>query len=236
MKKIIPVILATVLLPAALLAQNHRRPIIDITTNPNEWSNGQANVCALVMTIPRVGLCASFNFQSVEQAQGEFLAQSSQWGIHTEVRIFPFGEPRPLIEGRNKFVAKAKKKNRKSGCPTFAPFGKQRKKIVRKFLQGLYVAPGFIYRQQQLTFIPLIGEDSPITDFQYKITSPGASLALGYQLRLGHLTLGAGWGIHATQPRWAGPADIFGDVLYTTTFPWELNIQHGLRMEAGINF
>lgn len=235
MKKILPVILATVLLPAIIIAQN-RRPVIDITTSPKEWQNNQANVCAQVMTIPRIGLCASFNFQAVEQIQGEFLAQSSQWGIHTEVRIFPFGEPRPLIEGRNKFVAKAKKKNRKSGCPTFVSFGKQREKVVSKFLQGLYIAPGFIFRQQHLTFLPLTDEDYPVSDFQYKITSPGASLALGYQLRLGHLTLGAGWGIQVTQPRWAGPADIFGDALYSTTYPWKLNIQHGFRLEAGINF
>lgn len=217
---------ALLLLPWLLPAQQPRRPRVDITVNPQAWADRRANLCIQAMTIPRVGLCLSANFRASEAPQADFLAQSAQWGLQAEARVFPFGAPRPL---------RWQKKQRREGCAVFT-VRRGRERAPKAYLRGLYVAPGFVYQQQDLVFVPRPDLESPVTDFSYRIKSNGGSLALGYQLRFGRLTLGAGWAVTATQPRWRGPVDIFGDSLYTSTHPWKLNIQKGWRLEVGVNF
>lgn len=232
MKKIPFSILTLLLLPVLALAQFNRRPVVDITANPQAWSNRQANICAQFMAIPRIGLCLSGSLNASEASQGNFLIQSTKWGIHAETRIFPFGEPLPMSLGTKKMPYE--KKRRGTGC--FGSKDKQLEKALTSIIKGIYIAPGFVHQKEQLDFAPLPDKESPISKFSYQIKHNGASLALGCQIRLWNLTLGAGWSVQATKPRWTGPVDIFGNSLYTTTYPWKLNIQHGPRIELGINF
>ncbi len=218
MKKIPFPILALLLLPAWALAQFARRPVIDITANPQSWSNRHANICAQFMTIRGVGVCVSGGFHASEAVQGNFLTQSTTWDIHAETRIFPFGEPYPL-DLKNK-MRPYEKRRRGVGC--FSTKGNRMEKAIASILPGIYVAPGFVHQEEQLVFTPLPGKESPIRDFSYLIKNNGASLAMGCQIRLWHLTFGAGWSMQATKPRWTGPVDIFGDALYYQHAPLEI--------------
>lgn len=232
MKKFYFSILLLLMLPVLVLAQSSHRPAIDIMTNPQAWANRQANICVQVMTIPRVAVCLSGSFDASEAVQGNFLAQSSKWGFHAETRIFPFGEPRPLHSRNN--LRPYEKRRQGIGC--FGPKNNWFEKLASNLIKGIYIAPGYIHQEEKLGYELLPGKESPLTNFNYLIKQNGASLALGYQIRLWHITLGAGWSIQASKPKWTGPVDIFGDDLYTTTFPWKLNIQQGPRFEVGIYF
>ncbi|MCO6488689.1 MAG: hypothetical protein J5I98_09745, partial [Phaeodactylibacter sp.] len=189
--------ISAILLPILVMAQIHRNPRVDITANPLDWSNQKANLCAQVMVIPRIGLWTSVDFLAAEGKQGNFFAQSEQLGANAEIRLFLFGDPNLLTLSF---------KNRKpgSGCYQFG----FRKKSNNNILYGIYIAPGVIYWQERLTFVPVLDNETTI-DIDYLIKSKGGSLALGYQARFGCLTLGIGWVLRVSQPQWSGPADIF---------------------------
>lgn len=212
--------------------QKKRKPILDITLNRQSWTDRQANVCVQLMPVSRLGLCFSGNFTAAEGSYGNFFAQNVQWVLHGEVRFFPFGAPYPV-----NFKSKLRSYDRKRknyGC--FGTKDNLFGRVVTSLIDGMYIASGYIYQNQNLNLSPQPEIESPLNEFKYNITSKGGTLALGCQLRFWHLTLGAGWGIQITQPHWTGPVDIFGDDLHTTTFPWKLNIQQGPRFEVGINF
>lgn len=226
MKKLFFTLTMFVLLPFLLTAQRRER-IVDITVNPKALADRNANLCVQLTLKSRVGLCTSFDFSATTGETQRFSTQSTEWGNHSEIRIYPFKDRAPLLEKAN---TSKKYKGKRNPCYNF------NKTAPINYLNGLFIAPGFLYQKQQLSYIALPEFSTPIPRFDYLIVSQGGSLAVGYQLRINHITLGIGWGISAAKPRWSGPEDIFDDRLFTTTYPWKLNVQQGLRFEAGINF
>lgn len=103
-------------------------------------------------------------------------------------------------------------------------------------MKGIYIAPGYKYEKIDFEYIPLPHLETTFEKFPYKVTMQGPTLSIGYQLRFSKLTVGASYGWSVSEPRWEGPADIFGDKLYTNSYPLSFRLEKNLRFEIGINF
>jgi hypothetical protein len=141
------------------------------------------------------------------------------------LRYFPWGKPFLLrfINTKPAYF----KKERRIGCA---------KKKSTGYGRGLFVSSAYVYEQQRVLYQPFKSVDSPISEFAFQIVSHGVALGGGYQLRIGHFTLGVETGVTMSNPQWNGTVDIFAKDLYSQTFPVRFRAQHFLRLDAGIHF
>lgn len=160
-----------------------------------------------------------------------FEVEEMNWAVMGEVRIHPFGMRQA---GFRKKMAWQKRKV-KTGCFP-AKRCKDWKCSFSKVLRGFYVAPGYQYEKTSFTYLPPPGLEAPITAFPFALVNQGPSLRLGYQIRLPLVTAGLSYGWMAGQPKGDGPIDVFGDGLYTNTFPFKYRLESHLRLEVGIHF
>jgi hypothetical protein len=201
----------------------------DVFTNLQALQDNKANLGLQLQSeqlMPFLGLSmsASYNAQ-VTELEG-YQNRLSDFSTGVELRYYPF-------QMQKVFFKKVKPKpqicNGKYGC-----LGES-KKLLPVLLSGFYVAPGYQFRKINTEYIPGPGIESPIDKFPFQIKSHGASLSAGYMVRISRFTLGANYGYVVSQPKWSGPADIFGD-LNTTTYPVEFRVEKMARIEVGFNF
>jgi hypothetical protein len=200
----------------------------DLMTNPQDWANGTGSACLQWQPFGKWSLCGSVQYAGGIRNGEDFQRRFHAVGISTEARYFPFGV-RKILSSRKlapwQHVALAKRKS----CPTLDP-------KASPVLQGLYIAPGYAYQKTNLEYLPNAGLEAPIEGFHYTIKRHAGTLYLGYQIRIVNLTLDAGYGVAVSQPKWEGPADIFGESLYTHTYPLKFRLDKGFRFGVGVNF
>ncbi len=170
-------------------------------------------------------------FYAGTQLQADFKVQEKSWAFMGELRIFPFG---PLQISNQKKMP-WEKKRAKYGCYP-GKFCGIRNFNIFQYLKGLYIAPGYRFEKTAFEYIPLPHLESPVASFPYRVTMQGPILRVGYQFRFSKLTAGINYGLALSQPQWKGSVDIFGDDLYTNTYPLKFRVENNLRFELGINF
>jgi hypothetical protein len=213
--------------------QKSRFPIVDITTNALDWPEKTGSLALQITPLHWLGVRSGAAYRPQQQIFEQFIATSESFEVTGEARIFPFGPPRRAFQ---KDTRPAFWKKPKTGCNAkmcaLLPVSKK----TARFLQGLYIAPGFSFHRQDARYVPSDDLQSPIPEFQYRIVNQGPTLNAGYQIRYKALTLGFGGGLKFSRPRWQGTLPVFSDQIYSITFPAKLRVEQRFLLEIGCNF
>lgn len=164
-------------------------------------------------------------------ADGLFDVQQKSWAAMGELRYYPFGPQRIAVQKKSD----GRKKRRANGCAQFC-YSNDRPPAFHHYLRGFYLAPGYRYEATDFTYLARPELEAPIESFPYRVVVPGPTFRVGYHLRLAFLSVGASYGWQFSRPRWEGPVDIFGESLYTSTFPFRYRLDSALRVEVGVGF
>lgn len=200
---------------------NEIRPIIGLQIQPTEgfWSH--------------LSLFGGAKLYAGTHLQNDFNVQEKNLAVMGELRIYPFGGQQLGVNKKSP----ALRNRSKIGC--IRNQGKLCKIIDTspiRYLKGIYIAPGYQYEKIDFEYVPLPHLETTLEKFPYEIAMQGPTLRIGYQLRFSKLTAGVSYGWSVSEPQWKGPSDIFGEKLYTNSYPLRFRLEKNLRLEIGINF
>lgn len=210
------------LFPILVSAQKQSKPRFDIMTDPISWSDNKPNI-KMQGSISKLFTLAVYGDaeRNIGGISNNYVRQSFRTNFGVELQYYPFGKPRKV----------SFKNARSSKCFDF----RKKQKRTSTF-SGIYISTGYVNISEKLILMPNEANPDFYPELHYKIRSNGFQLSAGYQIRISNITLGMRYGLNATNPTWSGPYDIFQDNLYSTTFPWKLNLTSGFKIETGINF
>ncbi len=212
-------------------SKGQKSVVFDLTTNPQYCAQGVGSVQLQVQPFKKIAVSAGGYYNISASKLPDFDQQDNTIAATVEVLWLPFGA---------KLIGRKKNKRIHEICggkyPCLIASERQQKRAFFRLLEGTYIAPGYRFERMGMELIPLPHLESPIPKFPYEIKSHAFTLSMGYQVRVYNVTLGAGYSWAFDQPTWSGPYDIFGDSLFTQTYPWKMRVQSGLRLEVGINF
>ena len=205
----------------------------DLTVNPSKTATNSYNGALQIQSsyVPDFALVGGLGYQFNTVDSKDFVSNSATTTKSLEVRYFPFGQ-RFISFKKPNYIREVC--NGKFHC--LRSFGLVKGPIIEQILRGFYFAPGFESAHTTLVLEPKKHLDAPQSQYNFDIKNKALTLAAGFQMRLARVTLGAGYRVSVGNPKATGDFDVFKDQLITNLRPVKVRIEHGFRIELGLNF
>ncbi len=210
--------------------------VADLTTNPlalgtNSY-NGAIQFQTPYLSELAVGVGGGYQFNTTEMKDFKLQSQSQTWQF--EGRYYPFGQQILRLNKKKRYPEIC---NGEFTC--LVQWGLRPPSFddkIHMLLAGFYISAGVENRQTDFDILPSPKLEAPKDLYQFSIKNKAWTVGAGYQIRIGHITLGAAYRAAVGKPIVTGDFELFKDALLTNTFPTRLRVEHGAQLTVGINF
>lgn len=200
-----------------------------IKTAPNAY-NALIQVQSAYIPNFTINVGGAYKFDNYTKDKFDIQTQSTS--ILGEIRFFPYGQRFVSFKKTNYNIEMC---NGKYGC--LRQFGFKKQTLKESILRGFYIAPGFEKQTTVIEYMPTKELEDSNEKYVFNIKKNAFSIAVGYQAHIAGLTIGLGYKATVSKPKVFSNSDFLKDKDFLThSAPFNIRLEHGVRLELGINF